>query len=198
MSADSTCNARSQWRTAIVMLLFIGSFFVVRPLWHHFALDGVARYPVLLIPVVMTIVFVRTMMAQARAAGTINPAVARYLRDLLICILAYMALLILANLARETLDPRGLAGLALHVLPIVPMLLCVGVMGRYLAHEPDEYQRMLAVRSSLFATGLLLAVALVWEPLRDAGLVGPAKTGFAFVIWCAGLGLGQLAQRLRP
>jgi hypothetical protein len=105
-----------------------------------------------------------------------------------------MALLVLAHGAESALPAASPLMIAAAIAPVLPMLACLSVIARYLVEEPDEYQRMLAVRSSLVGTGVLLAVAMVWEALYQAQLVESAHTGLAFVVWCAGFGVGRLVQ----
>lgn len=182
-------------RFFMAIALFLASFFVVRPIWHMFDLAGDARYPVFLIPLVATILFVREVRANAIQNGRINPALDRYLRRLTAFMMAYFALLLLTNYLGDHFTLSGAATWLVALLPAVPVLGSLLTMGRYLVDEQDEYVRLLAVRSSLFATGLLLAIATVWGFLEQASAVGHFPSSFAFGIWCAGLGIGQVVQR---
>lgn len=191
MPSQSADSAVSRTRFFIVMVAFFASWWVVRPIWQVLDLHGpVERALPMLIPALATVVFVRTM----TAISPRNPALRRYGNGLLACLLSYMALLVLAHGAESALPPASPLMIAAAIAPVLPMLACLGVIARYLVEEPDEYQRMLAVRSSLVGTGVLLAVAMVWEALYQAQLVESAHTGLAFVVWCAGFGVGRLVQ----
>ena len=162
----------ARWKLALVMAAFFASWFIVKPIWHLLDLHGPAERAIpLAIPALATFAFVRSMMAISPG----NPALRRYGNGLLLCLLGYLALLILANLVANALPADWAVSLSIH-----------------LTEEPDEYQRMLAVRCALVGSGLLLAVAMIWGPLQRAGIVGPAQTGLGFVIWCAGFGISRL------
>lgn len=182
-------------RFLLVVTLFLASFFVVKPIWDLFELTGNARYPIILIPLVATLLFVREVRRNAFQNGRINPALDLYLRRLTSCMMAYFALLLLANYLESKFALTGAAAWLVALMPAVPVLGSIVTIGRYLADEQDEYVRLLAVRSSLFATGMLLALATVWGFLEQAGAVGHFPSSFAFGIWCAGLGVGQAVQK---
>ncbi len=191
MQQQSVQSPVSRTRFVAVMAAFFASWWVVRPIWDALGLEGpLERAVPMLIPAAATYAFVRTMTGIAPR----NPALRRYGNGLLVCLLGYMALLVAANFAETVLAPTSPAMIAVAIAPALPMLACLGVIGRYFVEEPDEYQRMLAVRASLVGTGVLLAAAMVWEALQQAGLVAPAHAGLAFVVWCAGFGIGRVAQ----
>ena len=179
----------ARWKLALIMAAFFASWFIVKPIWHLLDLHGPAERAIpLAIPALATFAFVRSMMAISPG----NPALRRYGNGLLLCLLGYLALLILANLVANALPADWAVSLIVQIVPVIPMLAFLWVIARYLTEEPDEYQRMLAVRCALVGSGLLLAVAMIWGPLQRAGIVGPAQTSLGFVIWCAGFGISRL------
>jgi hypothetical protein len=182
-------------RFLIAIALFIGSFMVVKPIWHAFALEGNARYPVFLIPATAMLLFIREVRSHALQSGRINPAVDRYLKRLAGFMLAYFALLLVAHHVEDNVSISIVGRWIVSILPALPLLGSIWTIGRYLTEEQDEYVRMLAVRSSLFATGITLAIATVWGFLEQANLVAHFPLSYIFAIWCAGLGLGQMTQK---
>ena len=183
-------------RLTIIITLFLSSFFVVKPIWHHFGLTGDARYPLFIIPIAATMLFMREMTLQALLHGGPNPAIRHYLRRISACVLAYFALLLLANYLEDHGQAHGIGAILLALLPAVPILGMVLTFGRYLKDEQDEYVRMLAVQSSLYATGITLAVTTVWGFLEQADLVGHFPASLAFGIWFAALGVSQMARKV--
>ncbi len=179
-----------------IVALFFASFFVVKPIWHSFALSGDARYPVFLIPLLATLLFFAELRRHAARNGRMGPAVSRYMTRLASCMTAYFALLLLANYLTEHNALTGPAAWAIALLPALPILGAIITILRYLAEEEDEYIRLLAVRSSLIATGLTLAVATVWGMLEQAGLAAHFPVSTIFAIWCVGLGVGQMTQKV--
>jgi hypothetical protein len=104
-------------------------------------------------------------------------------------------LLLLAIYVEDGFPLSSAGRLFVAILPALPLLGSIWTIGRYLAEEEDEYVRMLAVRSSLFATGATLALATIWGFLEQVGLAPHFPVSFIFAIWCAGLGLGQMSQK---
>ncbi|MEJ2457655.1 MAG: hypothetical protein P8Y58_05690 [Novosphingobium sp.] len=150
-----------------------------------------------LIPVAGMLLFFRAVLGGREANGVLSPAVRRYLNRLLGCMLAYIGLLVAAQIAEEVFHLSSLTLAAIRVSPALPMIGCIFVIGRYLAEEQDEYLRMQAARASLIATGLLLVVALVWGFLEQAGLAHHVPASAAFMVWAIGLGVGQFWMKVR-
>jgi xanthosine utilization system XapX-like protein len=82
------------------------------------------------------------------------------------------------------------------VIPALPILAAIGVVGRYLVEETDEYQRTLLVRAVLWATGATLTVTTVWGFLESFAHVQPAQAGFPFMLFCVALGVAQGVGKL--
>jgi hypothetical protein len=82
------------------------------------------------------------------------------------------------------------------VVPALPILAAIVVVGRYLVEETDEYQRTLLVRAMLWATGATLAVTTIWGFLESFAHVRPAWAGFPFMLFCIALGVAQVVGKL--
>lgn len=85
--------------------------------------------------------------------------------------------------------------IAIAALPGLGMVAMIWAMARLLVELDDEYLRMLEVRKSLFATGLVLVVASVWGILELFTDVPRLPIFWIFPIWCGGLSLGALWNR---
>ena len=68
----------------------------------------------------------------------------------------------------------------------------IWAMARLLIELDDEYLKMLEIRKSLAATGVVLAVASVWGILELYTDVPRLPVFFIFPLWCGGLVVGQL------
>lgn len=134
---------------------------------------------------------------RAVGCGTDTPAMRSYNRRAMIWAFSYIALLGLALTARNTWHPTGPVLWLLALLPSVTIGYFVWAMGRYLAEETDEYQRMRQVNAALLATGFLLVVASLWGFLEVFALAPHAEGFWAVGVWAVGLGLGNFAQALR-
>ena len=111
--------------------------------------------------------------------------------------LAYVAALALAITLHERLAPTGPIAVALAILPALPLIGVVWALGRLLVEEQDEYLRSLHVRQFMVATGFMLVVTCIWGFLETFGLAPHIPMYWAFIIWCAGLGIGTMVNELR-
>lgn len=126
-----------------------------------------------------------------------SPARKRYERDLFRFMAVYALLLFGCSWILHQHGAEHLTLYALSVLPALPVLAVIFRMGRYLREETDEYQRMLAMQAILVGTAALLGTLVVNDFLR-AFAGSPALPPFvSFVLFCAGMGLTQLVQKLR-
>ncbi len=92
--------------------------------------------------------------------------------------------------------PTGLWLYVAAVIPALPILAAIAVVGRYLVEEADEYQRVLLVRAVLWATGATLAVTTVWGFLEAYAHIRPPQAGLEFMLFCIALGVAQVVGRL--
>jgi hypothetical protein len=125
-----------------------------------------------------------------------SPAMRRYNRRVILLSLAYAIVLIAATYAFKH---HLLSGAAAWFVATLPALAIIGIfvaVGRLLVEEQDEYQRMLMVRQSLWASGFSLSLATLWGFLESFELVGHVESYFVAVLWFGGLGLGSLVNRL--
>lgn len=117
----------------------------------------------------------------------------RYVRRLATCMVIYVALLFTAGWVFRHAPPAGALAYGVAVLPALPILATFWTIFRLLAEETDEYQRMMLVRQSLFATAFCLSIMTVWEFLQNYEVVPPGNGGFgAAFFWFVGLGIGGL------
>ena len=125
-----------------------------------------------------------------------NPAQRRYVGRMIPISIAYIAAVMLAS----WIIPDDAAATPLTVaVALVPALATSGfiwAMARYLAELTDEYVRMLEIRKILVATGLTLALASGWGILELFTDVPKVPIFFVFPVWCLGLSVGSLVNRL--
>ena len=120
----------------------------------------------------------------------------RYLRRFWPAVGAYVAAIGLAT----WLIPDGAHASPLTVsialLPGLGVIAMIWAMARLLIELDDEYLKVLEVRKALAATGVVLAVASVWGILELYTDVPPLPVFFIFPLWCGGLVVGQLWNRI--
>ncbi len=126
-----------------------------------------------------------------------SPAAKRYLRRFLPTMVAYVLIILGVSWAFEHLRPTGPLAWALAVLPAIPILGVIAIMGLYLKDEADEFQRNVLVEAMIWGVGLTLAVMTVWGFLELYAGAPKLPSFFAFPIFCAGMGLAQPFVRRR-
>lgn len=148
-------------------------------------------------PMLLLIPFLRASERMQRARGCASPVAVRYNRRMLGASFAYViGLLIALTLFREREVSKPVAAL-LSLMPTVPTFAMIWAMGRYVIEETDEYLRARTINAALIATGVLLAVATFWGFLTTFGVAPDVPNWAAVPVWSIGLGLGQLANRVR-
>jgi hypothetical protein len=91
-----------------------------------------------------------------------NPAIRRYTWRFASVMALYVVFLFLAAWEFHHRHPTGVLAYLLAVLPSLPILGGLVVVGLYLGEERDEFQRMVMVQSMLWGIGATMAVTTVW------------------------------------
>jgi hypothetical protein len=127
--------------------------------------------------------------------STNNPAQRRFFVRFAVAMLLYAALLIPTVLVFVHFRPNGLLAYGLAILPALPILGMLVVVGLYLAEEKDEFIRNMQIQALLGGIGGTLALVSVWGfmenfakvPRLDLFLVYPIFWGFVglstAVVW---------------
>ena len=127
-----------------------------------------------------------------------TPAGRRYIRRFMPTMFAYVVILFGCISAIKDLQPTGAPLVLLSVLPALPIIGCIVVMGLYLVEERDEFLRQRIASCMLFGTGVLLAVGTVYGFLVNGGAVeaDPELFLWVFPVWCASWGAAQCVMGL--
>lgn len=125
-----------------------------------------------------------------------DPAQRRYMRRMILISIAYVLAVGVASFAITDGAAATPLTVAIALLPGAGALGFIWAMGRYLAELGDEYVRMLEVRKALVATGMTLSLASTWGILELFTDVPPVPLFFVFPVWCLGLALGSLVNRI--
>lgn len=125
-----------------------------------------------------------------------SAATRRYLRIHIALSILYVALVALAAYFIPD-DAAPTPGVILFAL--LPGLIVLGWiwnMGTYLFELEDEYLRMLETRKALVATALTLGICGGWGLVELFATVPRLPVFFVFPIWCIGLAVGQIVNRI--
>jgi hypothetical protein len=126
-----------------------------------------------------------------------TPAVKRYTRRMAWAFAVYIAALFGANAIDHAYHPQGGTLIALSIVPALPIIAIIAIIGRYLVEERDEYLRQRIVASMLFGTGVLLAIGTVYNFLSGSGAIDPMPRLWVFPIWCFSWAAAQCVLGLR-
>lgn len=125
-----------------------------------------------------------------------DPAQRRYIGRMIPVSIAYVA----AIFAASAIIPEGATATPLTIgIALVPGFAILGfiwAIGSYFSELKDEYLRLLEVRKALVATGLTLALTATWGILELYTDVPRVPLFSVFPVWCLGLGVGALVNRL--
>jgi hypothetical protein len=135
--------------------------------------------------------------SMSRRPGAAGPAVVRYTKGIAATTMLYVLGLGVAITLDRRMDLAGATAFLIALLPAIPILGMIWVMGRYLVEEQDEYLRHKAMIASLVGLGLVLSVGSFWGFLETFGLVPHVPGWWAVPIWAIGMGLGQAWMSLR-
>ena len=126
-----------------------------------------------------------------------SKAISRYNRRVIVLSLIYAATLFLAVYCFKNQLLSGPIAWIAGILPALPIIGILVVIGRYLTEETDEYLRDMMVRQALIATGFALSISTAWGFLENFGLVPHVYAYYAIVLWFAGLGVGTCVNRFQ-
>jgi hypothetical protein len=131
--------------------------------------------------------------------GSKSPATRRYLYRFLTTMAFYVVLLPGAELAFKHYHPTGILAYALAILPALPIVGAIVVVGIYLGEEKDEFQRAMMNQSMIWGIGATLAFTTAWGFLEVFKLAPHLELYLVFPIFCvlAGISSGVLQARYR-
>jgi len=120
-----------------------------------------------------------------------------YQRRTMVTMSCYLLVVLAAALAVRHLHPKGWLLYVLAVLPALPLIVYLLVLGRYLQEETDEYVRLMTMRSLLAGTGALLITIVISDFLRSFAETGVFPPFVLFMVFFLSFGIAQTVQRLQ-
>jgi len=124
-------------------------------------------------------------------AKTSNPAQKRYIIRFMPTMAVYVASIFAVTWVFNRYEPTGPAAWALALLPALPLLAVIAIIGVYLHEEADEFIRNVLVEAMLWGMGLTLAIMTVWGFLEIYAETPRLPAFWAFPIFCFGMGVAQ-------
>jgi hypothetical protein len=121
----------------------------------------------------------------------------RYTARLAVTMLFYLVFLYLAVWTFRHLHPTGFITYLLAVLPALPLVASLAVVGLYIAEETDEFERSILVQSMLWGLGGTLSVATIWGFLSDFANAPRLSTFYVYIFFWIFMGISQPFIRRR-
>ncbi len=163
-------------------------------LWKSGAISTTTAYLLAIVPVsLMIFALVRTL----GAAGKNSKASQRYLTRMAITMAFYLITLFMAEHFIEDLGVTGALAAFLALLPGLSFAGVVWIFGALIVEEQDEFYRLLYVRQGLIATGVSFTLAAIWGFLETYKIVEPVAAFWWPTIWCVGIALGAVANKVK-
>jgi hypothetical protein len=121
----------------------------------------------------------------------------RYVYRLAPTMALYIAFLFIAKWSFHHLHPTGLVVYLLAVLPALPLIGSLAIVGLYIAEEHDEFVRSILVQSMLWGLGGALSASTIWGFLEDFANAPHISTVYVYVFFWIFMGLSQPFIRMR-
>ena len=119
-----------------------------------------------------------------------------YTRRMLIAMTFYMlALLVAVSRFKHTM-PSHATAVFLSILPSIPILAVIVIVGMYLREERDEFQRQMLVQALLWGMGGTLAITSVWGFLENFHQARHLPSFYVFMIFWLIVGAAGFGLRL--
>ena len=190
-------NRKDEMRFIASVVLFILLMSVTMPVAHYFGCDGFHAIPFLLPAVVALLWMAREARLRGERKGCATPAMAAYNRRIIPASIVYMVAVVFAVTAHAKGFASGPTAYVIALLPALPILRILWIMGQFFAEETDEYQKSQMARRYIIATGFMLSIATVYGFLEQFQLVPYQPSYWAFILWCIGLGVAGLVDKFR-
>ncbi len=126
-----------------------------------------------------------------------NPAQRRLFARFAVAMLAYMLFLVPVIWGFVHYRPAGALAYALAVLPALPILGMLVVIGLYLAEETDEFVRNMQIQALLGGIGGTLAVVSVWGFLEDFAHAPRLDLFMVYPLFWVFVGISTAVVRMR-
>jgi hypothetical protein len=120
-----------------------------------------------------------------------------YTRRILSAMGLYVVFLVIAVKRLAQPAPSHATAVFLSLLPAIPIVAVIVIVGLYLRDETDEFQRALLTEALLWGMGATLAVTSIWGFLENFHQARHFPAFYTFMIFWLFVGLAGIVQRLR-
>jgi hypothetical protein len=121
----------------------------------------------------------------------------RYIYRLAPTMALYLLFLFISQWTFHHLHPTALVVYLLAVLPALPLVGTLAIVGLYIAEESDDFERSVIVQSMLWGLGGALSVSTIWGFLEDVAKAPHISTFYVYIFFWIFMGISQPLIRLR-
>jgi hypothetical protein len=121
----------------------------------------------------------------------------RYVYRLAPTMAIYLVFLFIAQWSFHHLHPTGIIVYVLAVLPALPLIGSIAIVGLYIAEESDEFERSIVVQSMLWGFGGTFAVSTIWGFLEEFAKASHLSIFNVYVFFWIFMGIAQPFIRRR-
>ncbi|MEO0061862.1 MAG: hypothetical protein RLZZ08_422 [Pseudomonadota bacterium] len=180
-------------RTAAFLVVSFGGALLIR--WLDLGWIGPAGFVVLM--VVATVLFFRSIQRISAASGCASPAMLRYNSRMMRSAIAYTISLVAATFVYKHFAPAPPLLALVAMVPAAAVLAMIWSMACLILEETDEYLRFRTAKQALFATAGLLAVSTIWGFLEMFRLVPHIPAWASVPVFAIMLGIGKCFRGIR-
>lgn len=109
----------------------------------------------------------------------------------------YVLFLFIAEWTFQRHHPTGFVVYLLAVLPALPLIGSLAIVGLYIKEESDEFERSVLVQSMLWGFAGSLAISTIWSFLEDFAQAPHISTFYVYVMFWIFMGVSQPFIRRR-
>jgi len=121
----------------------------------------------------------------------------RYIYRLAPTMFLYVVFLFIAQRTFHHHHPTGWVVYLLAILPALPLVGSLAIVGLYIAEESDEFERSIIVQSMLWGLGAALSVGTIWGFLEDFAQAPHISMFYVYFCFWIVMGASQPIIRMR-
>jgi len=121
----------------------------------------------------------------------------RYIYRLAPMMAVYLLFIFIARWTFHHLHPAGFVVYLLAILPALPLVGSLAVVGLYIAEESDEFERSILVQSMLWDLAGAFSISTIWGSLEDFAKAPHISTFNVFLFFWIFMGVSQSFIRRR-
>ena len=121
----------------------------------------------------------------------------RYIYRLAPTMALYVLFLFIAEWTFHRHHPTGFVVYLLAVLPALPLIGSLAIVGLYITEESDDFERSVLVQSMLWGLGVALSISTIWGSLEDFANAPHLSAFYVFLFFWIFMGISQPFIRRR-